>query len=140
MFFSIHIHQGRAPEGYTMLLNYIGGAQDVGIANLTDEQIVDQVLYAAVPSISTPSLIRPSQHPLLSIHLNTLSYPSISTPSLIHPSQHPLLSIHLNILLPYSAILQVHADISTILLKPGAEKPKVLGVRVWAKAIPQYNK
>jgi len=71
----------RVPEGYEMMLSYIGGAQDPknyspAIADLSEEQIAKIV----------------------------------------------------------------HGDISTILLKPGAPEPKILGVRKWMKAIPQYNK
>ena len=36
--------------------------------------------------------------------------------------------------------VEVHEDVKKILLKPDAEKPRVLGVKVWPKAIPQYNK
>jgi hypothetical protein len=39
-----------------------------------------------------------------------------------------------------TSIVQVDADIRTILLKPDAPQPTVLACRVWPKAIPQYQK
>uniref|UniRef100_A0A0G4IF22 Protoporphyrinogen oxidase n=1 Tax=Chromera velia CCMP2878 TaxID=1169474 RepID=A0A0G4IF22_9ALVE len=65
----------RAPEGWTVLSSYIGGAQDVKIATLNPEQIA----------------------------------------------------------------AEVDRDMRTTLLKVDAPKPKILGVRLWERAIPQYK-
>jgi len=34
---------------------------------------------------------------------------------------------------------QVDKDLRTMLLKPDAPEPKVVGFRVWPRAIPQFN-
>jgi oxygen-dependent protoporphyrinogen oxidase len=36
-------------------------------------------------------------------------------------------------------VAEVHRDLSRILLKPNVPQPKVLAVKVWKQAIPQYN-
>mgnify|MGYP001971283351 FL=1 len=65
----------RQPEGEFMILNYIGGARDTGITELSDEELVKAV----------------------------------------------------------------HEDALKTILKPGTPLPKVVGVKVWEKAIPQFN-
>jgi protoporphyrinogen oxidase len=35
--------------------------------------------------------------------------------------------------------VQVDKDLRVMLLKPDAPKPKMVGVRVWPRAIPQFN-
>ena len=65
----------RQPEGEFMILNYIGGARDTGITELSDEELVKAV----------------------------------------------------------------HEDALKTILKPGTPSPKVVGVKVWEKAIPQFN-
>jgi oxygen-dependent protoporphyrinogen oxidase len=36
-------------------------------------------------------------------------------------------------------VAQVDKDLRTMLLKPEAPQPRVVGVRVWPRAIPQFN-
>ena len=72
---SLFKDDNRQPEGEFMILNYIGGARDVDIVNLSEEELVQAV----------------------------------------------------------------HEDALKTILKPGTPLPKTVGVRVWEKAIPQFN-
>jgi len=74
--YSSALFPNRCPAGEVLLLNYIGGAKNTGVAEATSEQLA----------------------------------------------------------------AQVDKDLRTMLLRPDAPPPKVLGVRVWPRAIPQFNK
>jgi Flavin containing amine oxidoreductase len=143
--YSSSLFPGRAPPGRQLLLNYIGGATNRGIVDQSPEQLVEQVptlccrdhtclRRAAVAAESAQqmanvcrgwagSLRRASGVFLPLTPLATCCWKTTAAAER-KPAWLPI---------------QVDKDLRTMLVKPDAPAPQMVGVRVWPRAIPQFN-
>jgi oxygen-dependent protoporphyrinogen oxidase len=119
--YSSSLFPGRCPSGEILLLNYIGGATNRGVKDATTEQLAEQV--------------RPRRGAPLTPHCPSFGIRCIPhCPRLLccpHPDNHP------PAIPPKKQ--QVDKDVRKMLLKPDAPPPRIVGVRVWPRAIPQFN-
>lgn len=103
---SSSLFPGRCPKDYNLLLNYIGGSRDPGIAKLSEEEIVKEVDKGCRQVCSA------------ACHRWQASARALEPPNTVRD--------------------RTFYDLQ-VLLQPDAPPPKVLGVKLWPTAIPQYE-
>lgn len=139
--YSSSLFPGRCPSGEMLLLNYIGGATNRSVQDVRASHRLDcHSACTGRQELHVQAWMRTG--PKASGLVAGFSWKAART-RLYHMAVHACSACSLLLLLLQASqdelVAQVDKDLRTMLLKPDAPKPRVVGVRVWPRAIPQFN-
>lgn len=136
--YSSSLFPGRCPSGEMLLLNYIGGATNRGVAQVGGSlRPLLQLPASSLHACAHGSRCKRSKTVRLRALACTGAPPHAADAHAHCPAC--LAVAHITQASTEELVAQVDKDLRTMLLKPDAPAPRVVGVRVWPRAIPQFN-